>query len=106
MPRKKVAYKNAPNNTTTTSTANKRPTAQEMREWYDKNQKNHLNFDKANEALLSLRDVSKNTVYTTIGNFNKENLREYLQNVTNNEINLRIDLFLIMQICFACMREA
>ena len=89
MPRKKVAYKNAPNNTTTTSTANKRPTAQEMREWYDKNQKNHLNFDKANEALLSLRDVSKNTVYTTIGNFNKENLREYLQNVTNNEINLR-----------------
>lgn len=66
-----------------------RPTAQEMRDWYDNNQRNKINFDKANSALLNLRDVQKNTVYRTINSFNKEELRNYLQNVSANEVNLR-----------------
>lgn len=72
-----------------TSTTKKQPTAQEMRDWFEKNKSRLENFDKANDALLNLRNLSKNTTYTTISNFNKEQLREYLRNVSSNEVNLR-----------------
>ena len=67
----------------------KQPTAQEMREFYEQNKRRLENFDSANDALLSLRNLSKNTTYTTISNFNKEELRSYLRNVSANEVNLR-----------------
>ena len=37
----------------------KQPTAAEMREWYEKNKSRLENFDKANDALTDLRDVTK-----------------------------------------------
>ena len=67
----------------------KQPTAQEMREFYEQNKRRLENFDSANDALLNLRNLSKNTTYTTISNFNKEELRSYLRNVSANEVNLR-----------------
>ena len=67
----------------------KQPTAQEMKEFYEQNKRRLENFDSANDALLNLRNLSKNTTYTTISNFNKEELRSYLRNVSANEVNLR-----------------
>lgn len=76
----------------TTNSANgtsNKISATEMREWYEKNKTRLDNYDLANDALLNLRNLNKNTVYTTINNFNKEQLREYLKNVSSNEVNLR-----------------
>jgi hypothetical protein len=84
--------KTTKNNTTTTTSstvAKKQPTAAEMREWYEKNNKNKINYAKAEDALKNLRDTTKSTTYRTISNFNKEDLRTYLQNVSNYEVNLR-----------------
>ena len=73
---------------TTSSATKKQPTANEMREWYEKN-KSKLNFDKANEALKNLRDISKTSSYRTVNSFDKNSLRSYLQNISSNEKNLR-----------------
>ena len=82
---KKVS--STPTKTNSSSTATKKqPTAAEMREWYEKNAKN---FKKGEEALRNLRDVSKTKNYSSISNFNKDSLREYLKNISNNEKNLR-----------------
>ena len=95
MPRTKKADANAPAiNTTkktnsTSSSTSKQPTAAEMKEFYEKNKRRIENFDAANEAFTNFRDTSKSTTYTTISNFNKEDLRNYLQNITSNEVNLR-----------------
>lgn len=86
MPRTKKADVNAPANNN--EEGKKRPTANEMKEWYEKN-KAQLNFEKGEEALTNLRDVTKTSTFRTISNFNKENLRTYLQNVSSNEVNLR-----------------
>lgn len=92
MPRTKKVDANAPTKTNTikkTNSSTKQPTAAEMREFYEKNKRRIENFDVANEALINYRDTSKSTTYTTISNFSKEDLRNYLQNITSNEDNLR-----------------
>lgn len=81
MPRTKKVADNAP-------TVKNKHTAAEMKEWYEQN-KNTLNFDKANEALKNLRDITKTSTYRTINNFDKSSLRTYLQNISSNEKNIR-----------------
>lgn len=83
MPTRKKVDVNA-----STVTENKKMSPSEMRQWYEAN-KNRLNFASAEEGLKKLRDVQKSTSYKTISNFNKESLRNYLQNVSSNEKNLR-----------------
>ena len=74
--------------TTAPSTGNKQPTANEMREWYEKNKKHIENFASADSAIKNLRDVTKTTT-KTVSAFNKNSLRTYLQNIGSNEKNLR-----------------
>lgn len=95
MPRQKKVDANAPattkktNNVSTSTTSSKRqPTANEMREWYENN-KESLNFKKADEALKNLRDITKTSSYRTVNNFDKNSLRNYLKNISSNEKNLR-----------------
>ena len=85
MAQKKGGVGNAP----TVQSTNKRPTADEIKSWYEQYSKEKSNFDKAEEALKNLRDVSKSTIYRTVDSFNKEELRNYLQTVSSNEVNLR-----------------
>lgn len=66
-----------------------RPTAAEMREWYEKNKKTMELFAKAKESLLNLRDVSKNTKLKSIQSITKEELRKYLENPSSYEVQLR-----------------
>lgn len=103
MPRKKKVSVDAPTpsttsskkstnstktKTTTSSSTTARPTASEMKEWYDNN-KSKLNFEKADEALKQLKDVSKSSSLRTVTTFSKDSLRTYLQNISSNEKNLR-----------------
>ena len=67
---------------------NNQPTANEMREWYEKNKKHIEGFAAAEQAAKGLRDVTK-TATKTVTAFNKETLRTYLQNIGANEKNLR-----------------
>ena len=73
---------------TTTPSETKQPTANEMREWYEKNKRHIENFAAAEQAVKGLRDVTK-TATRTVTAFNKESLRTYLQNIGANEKNLR-----------------
>ena len=63
-------------------------TAAELREWYEQNKKEIVNFAKADNAIKQLTDISKTTT-KTISAFNKESLRTYLQNIGSNQKNLR-----------------
>ena len=74
--------------TTAPSTENKQPTANDMREWYEKNKKHIENFASSEAALKNLRDVTK-TATKTVSAFSKNSLRTYLQNIGSNEKNLR-----------------
>ena len=74
--------------TTAPSTENKQPTANAMREWYEKNKKHIENFASSEAALKNLRDVTK-TATKTVSAFSKSSLRTYLQNIGSNEKNLR-----------------
>lgn len=47
------------------------------------------NDDNISKAIKTLRDVKSTKVNRTIRTFNKETLRTYLQNISNNESNLR-----------------
>lgn len=47
------------------------------------------NKDKISAAIKALRDIKSTRVSRTIRTFNKETLRTYLQNISNNEQNLR-----------------
>ena len=67
----------------------KRPTAAEMKEWYEKNKQRLLKYESATEAFKRLRDVTKSTRQTTIYSYNKENVITYLKNVSNYERELR-----------------
>lgn len=67
----------------------KQPTAAEMKEWYVKNKSRIDNFAEAEDALKNLRNVTKSTTYRTVLSFDKETLRNYLQNISSNEVNLR-----------------
>lgn len=70
------------------NSSKRQPTAAEMKEWYAKN-KTNINYQKAEDALKNLRDVSKTTTYRNINNFDKNALRSYLKNISSNEKNLR-----------------
>lgn len=74
--------------TTAPSIEKKQPTANELREWYEKNKKHIENFAAAEQASKSLRDVTR-TATKTVTAFNKDSLRSYLQNIGANERNLR-----------------
>lgn len=74
--------------TTTAPSEKKQPTANEMREWYEKNKRHIENFAAAEQAAKSLRDVTK-TSTKVVTAFNKNSLRTYLQNIGSNEKNLR-----------------
>ena len=56
----------------TVNSTNNHPTADEMREFYEKNKRRIENFELASDAFTNFRDTSKSTIYTTINNFNKE----------------------------------
>ena len=73
----------------TVNSTNNHPTADEMREFYEKNKRRIENFELASDAFTNFRDTSKSTIYTTINNFNKEDLRNYFQNISSNEVNIR-----------------
>lgn len=72
----------------TTVAPSEKKTANEIREWYEKNKKHIENFAAAEQAAKGLRDVTK-TATKTVTAFNKESLRTYLQNIGANEKNLR-----------------
>lgn len=77
---------------TKTNSANgtsNRPSAAEMRDWYEKNKANIQKYAEANDALLNLRDIAKNKKYKSIETISKEDLRTYLENPTNYETQLR-----------------
>lgn len=59
-----------------------------MQQWYEKNKNRLERYAKANDSLMNLRDVTKNST-KTINSFSKETLRLYLKNVGSNEKNLR-----------------
>lgn len=84
---------------TKTNSANgtsNRPTADEMRNWYEKNKHSLEMYAKAQDALFNLREISKNKKYKSIETISKEDLRQYLENPTNYEIQLRnISLYLV-----------
>lgn len=77
---------------TKTNSANgtsNRPSADEMRNWYEKNKHSLEMYAKAQDALFNLREISKNKKYKSIETISKEDLRQYLENPTNYEIQLR-----------------
>ena len=63
-------------------------TAAEMRNVYEKSKRSMKNFEDAMNGIKSLRDVTK-TSTKTVTAFNKDSLRQYLQNIGSNEKNLR-----------------
>lgn len=94
MPRTKktTAGANAPTTTKNTSpstTAKKQPTANQMREWYEKNKTKLERYEDATNAITNLRDIQKSTRYTTINNYSKEDVKSYIQSISSNEKNLR-----------------
>ena len=62
-------------------------TAQEIKEWYEKNYKNIQNFEKVQEAL-KLIDPTKN-VSRSYNTFDKTKLRTYMKNPIAQYKNLR-----------------
>lgn len=72
----------------TAAPSTEKKTANEMREWYEKNKRHIENFAVAEQAAKSLRDVTK-TATKTVTAFSKESLRNYLRNIGSNEKNLR-----------------
>lgn len=78
----------APSNENKNIKETKQPTVAEMREWYAKNKGSLERFEKAQDGLINLKDVTKNST-KTISSFSKETLRQYLRNVSSNERNLR-----------------
>ena len=67
----------------------KQPTANEMREWYEKNKSRLERYADATDAIISLRDIQKSSRYTTISNYSKEDVKSYIKNISSSEKNLR-----------------
>jgi hypothetical protein len=93
-PKKVDANSNAPakvNNSQkkTISSTQKQPTANEMREWYEKNKSRLERYEDATSAITSLRDIQKSSRYTSISNYSKEDVKSYIKNISSNEKNLR-----------------
>lgn len=78
----------ATKNNSATGTSN-RPSAAEMRNWYEKNKNNIERYAEASDALFNLREISKSKTYKSIETVSKEDLRTYLENPTNYETQLR-----------------
>lgn len=74
--------------TTTAPSEKKQPTANEVREFYEKNKAQIKSFAAAEQAALSLKDVTKTSVKSVTA-FSKDLLRSYLQNIGSNAKNLR-----------------
>ena len=77
---------------TKTNSANgtsNRPSATEIKSWYEKNKHSLEMYAKAKDALFNLREISKNKKYKSIETISKEDLRQYLENPTNYEVQLR-----------------
>lgn len=72
----------------TPSKNTQQPTASQIREWYQQNNTVAQNYAAAVEAVKNLRDITK-TSTKSISVFSKEELRNYFQNIGNNEKNLR-----------------
>ncbi|MBQ0035586.1 MAG: hypothetical protein KBT35_01570 [Firmicutes bacterium] len=66
-----------------------RPSAAEMRDWFEKNKGRLERFEDAKDALLNLRSISKDTRYRTVQKITKEDLKRYLENPNNYEEELR-----------------
>ena len=93
-PKKVDANSNAPakiNNLQkkTISSTPKQPTANEMREWYEKNKSKLERYEDATSAITSLRDIQKSKTYTTISNYSKEDVKNYIKNISSSEASLR-----------------
>lgn len=90
-PTKVDAITNAPTktNNTKTSKVSKQPTANEMREWFEKNKNKLERYENATDAIKNLRDIQKSSRYTTISNYSKEDVKTYIKNISSNEKNLR-----------------
>ena len=93
-PKKVDANSNAPakiNNSQkkTISSTPKQPTANEMREWYEKNKSRLERYEDATSAITSLRDIQKSKTYTTISNYSKEDVKNYIKNISSSEASLR-----------------
>ena len=93
-PKKVDANSNAPakvNNSQkkTISSTPKQPTANEMREWYEKNKSRLERYEDATSAITNLRDIQKSSRYTSISNYSKEDVKTYIKNISSNEKNLR-----------------
>ena len=84
MPRTKKTMAGA-----TVPPAIKQPTANQMREWYEKNKNRLERYEDAQNAITSLRDIQKSTRYTTVSNYSKEDVKTYIKNISSNEKNLR-----------------
>lgn len=88
-PTNKNTSKNTNQNFSSISSPKKQPTANEMREWYEKNKNRLERYEDANSAIKNLRDIQKSTRYTTISNYSKEDVKSYIKNISSSEKNLR-----------------
>ena len=75
--------------TSGSSSTSKMATAAEIKKWYEDYLKAQANFDKSQEAVHKLTDVTKSSRQKTVTRITKENLRIYLENPSANEKNLR-----------------
>lgn len=94
MPRTKKVDANAPaiiQNSSSPLAAEKKkqPTANEMREWFEKNKSKLERYEDATSAIKNLRDIQKSNRYTTINNYSKDSVKTYIKNISSNEKNLR-----------------
>lgn len=79
---------NKSNEVVVSPTSYNKRSVQEMIEWYQKNKKSIQNFANAQESIMHLKDITRNST-KSVPTFSKDNLRTYLQNIGSNERNLR-----------------
>ena len=59
-----------------------------MREWYEKNKSRLERYEDATSAITSLRDIQKSKTYATISNYSKEDVKDYIKNISSSEASL------------------
>lgn len=84
---KKTAKTSKQENSATSSSRKKQPTAAELREWYAKEQARIERFERSEKALQLLDPSKSNTKSFSV--FSKETLRTYMKNPLTNYKNLR-----------------
>ena len=65
------------------------PSAKELRAWWEKEARAKAKFAESQEALKQLKDITKSTRLKSVTKITKESLRNYLENPSTNESNLR-----------------